>query len=71
MGKLSNYFIENLFVSVIRITSYLLFYIGLILRFTYASTDEELGIIHKGRLRKGGRKDSVKTEHLQIEGRKC
>lgn len=42
LGKLSNYFIKNLFFSLIRIASYALFYIGLILRFTNASTDEEL-----------------------------
>ncbi|CAF4285885.1 unnamed protein product [Rotaria sp. Silwood2] len=44
MGKFSNYFIKNLFVSLIRIASYILFYIGLILRFTYASTDEDLSV---------------------------
>ncbi|CAF3990732.1 unnamed protein product [Rotaria sordida] len=43
-GKFYNYFIKDLFVSLIRITSYVLFYIGLILRFTYASTDENLSV---------------------------
>lgn len=40
VGKLSNYFIANQFFNLIRVTSYLLFYIGLILRFTNTSTDE-------------------------------
>ncbi|CAF4846820.1 unnamed protein product, partial [Rotaria sp. Silwood2] len=44
IGKLSNYFIKNLFISLIRITSYILFYIGFILLFTYASTDENLTV---------------------------
>ncbi|CAF0766794.1 unnamed protein product [Rotaria sp. Silwood1] len=44
MGKLSNYFVKNLFSSLIRIASYILFYIGLILRFTHASTDDELSV---------------------------
>ncbi|CAM2727627.1 unnamed protein product [Rotaria socialis] len=43
-GKLSNYFIKKMFFSLTRIASYMLFYIGLILRFTYASTDEELSV---------------------------
>ncbi len=34
IGKFSNYFIINQFYNMIRLTSYLLFYIGLILRFT-------------------------------------
>jgi hypothetical protein len=40
--KFLNYFIKNLFFSSIRIPSYLLFYIGLIFRFTNASTTDEL-----------------------------
>ncbi|CAF4967766.1 unnamed protein product [Rotaria sp. Silwood1] len=44
IGKLSNYFIKNLFVTLIRITSYILFYMGSILLFTYASTDENLTV---------------------------
>jgi hypothetical protein len=43
-GKLSNYFIRNLFYSLIRVASYVLFYIGLILRFTYASDEEQLSV---------------------------
>ena len=39
IGKFSNYFINNVFYSTIRATSYILFYLGLILRFTYASDD--------------------------------
>ena len=42
IGKLKNYFIKNVFFSTIRLTSYVLFYVGLILRFTNGSTDEEL-----------------------------
>jgi hypothetical protein len=34
IGKFSNYFLTNQFFNMIRLTSYLLFYIGLILRFT-------------------------------------
>jgi hypothetical protein len=41
-GKFSNYFINDLFFSSIRVASYLLFYIGLILRFTDASTTFDL-----------------------------
>ncbi|CAF1134485.1 unnamed protein product [Rotaria sp. Silwood1] len=44
IGKLSIYFIRNLFVNLIRITSYILFYIGFILLFTYTFTDEDLSI---------------------------
>ncbi|CAF1230161.1 unnamed protein product [Rotaria sordida] len=44
IGKLSNYFIKNLFITLIHITSYILFYIGFILLFTYASTDENLTV---------------------------
>ncbi|CAF1532094.1 unnamed protein product [Adineta ricciae] len=40
IGKLSNTFIINPFYNVIRVISYLLFYIGLILRFTNTSSDE-------------------------------
>ncbi|UJR35044.1 hypothetical protein I4U23_027820 [Adineta vaga] len=42
VGKLQNYFIKDLFFSSIRLASYILFYIGLILRFTAASTEEDL-----------------------------
>ncbi|CAF1249047.1 unnamed protein product [Adineta ricciae] len=41
MGKMQNYFIKDAFFSSIRVASYLLFYIGLILRFANASTPEE------------------------------
>ncbi|CAF3293085.1 unnamed protein product [Rotaria socialis] len=41
-GKFTNYFIKNPSFSLIRIGPYVLFYIGLILRFAYASTNEEL-----------------------------
>jgi len=34
IGKFFNYFITNQFFNMIRLTSYILFYIGLILRFT-------------------------------------
>ncbi|CAF4283363.1 unnamed protein product, partial [Rotaria sp. Silwood2] len=44
IGKFSNYFIKNLFASLLRFASYILFYIGLILLFTYASTNEELSV---------------------------
>ena len=40
MGKFSNYFLTNQFFNMIRVTSYLLFYIGLILRFTNTSSEE-------------------------------
>jgi hypothetical protein len=41
IGKLANYFIVNQFYNMIRLTSYLLFYIGLILRFTNIRTEED------------------------------
>ena len=40
IGKLSNTFIINPFYNIIRVVSYLLFYIGLILRFTDTTNDE-------------------------------
>ena len=40
-GKLSNYFIINQFYNTIRLPSYLLFYIGLILRFTNTRSEED------------------------------
>jgi hypothetical protein len=40
VGKLSNYFITDQFSSLIIVTSYLLFYIGLILRFTNTYSDD-------------------------------
>ncbi|CAF0881591.1 unnamed protein product [Adineta steineri] len=43
-GKLHNYFVHDLLFSSIRIASYVLFYIGLILRFVYASDDEQLSV---------------------------
>ncbi len=39
IGKLSNYFITNQFSNLIHVTSFLLFYIGLILRFTNTYSD--------------------------------
>ena len=41
-GKLSNYFVKNIFFSSIRATSYILFYLGLILRFVNAADGEQL-----------------------------
>ncbi|CAF4302333.1 unnamed protein product, partial [Adineta steineri] len=40
IGKLSNYFITNQFHTAILVLSYLLFYIGLILRFTNTYSEE-------------------------------
>ena len=40
-GKVFNYFIANQFYNIINITSYSLFYIGLILRFTNTRTSED------------------------------
>ncbi|CAF4117301.1 unnamed protein product [Rotaria sp. Silwood2] len=40
IGKLTNYFVNNQFFNLIHVTSYLLFYIGLILRFTNTDSDE-------------------------------
>ncbi|CAF1110172.1 unnamed protein product [Rotaria sordida] len=40
IGKLTNYFITNQFFNLIRVTSYLLFYIGLILRFINTDNEE-------------------------------
>ncbi|CAF1054407.1 unnamed protein product [Adineta steineri] len=40
IGKLSNYFITNQFHTVILVLSYLLFYIGLILRFTNTYSEQ-------------------------------
>ncbi|UJR10750.1 hypothetical protein I4U23_014938 [Adineta vaga] len=41
IGKLSNTFITNPFYNIIRVISYLLFYIGLILRFTNTSSEDD------------------------------
>jgi hypothetical protein len=40
IGKFSNYFLTNQFFNIMRATSYLLFYIGLILRFTNIYSEE-------------------------------
>ncbi|CAF0911252.1 unnamed protein product [Rotaria sp. Silwood1] len=40
IGKLTNYFVTNQFFNLIHVTSYLLFYIGLILRFTNTNSEE-------------------------------
>ena len=40
-GKLFNYLVTNNFYNLIHLTSYILFYIGLILRFTRTQTMEE------------------------------
>ena len=37
-----NYFVDKLFFSSIRVCSYILFYIGLILRFANGSSEENL-----------------------------
>ena len=40
IGKLTNYFINHQFFNLIRSTSYLIFYVGLILRFTNRNSEE-------------------------------
>jgi hypothetical protein len=39
-GKFTNYFVTNQFFNIMGLTSYLLFYIGLILRFTDTYNEE-------------------------------
>lgn len=40
-GKFLNYFVTNQFSNMIRVISYLLFYIGLILRFAKQNSEQE------------------------------
>jgi len=44
IGKLFNYFVTNQFFNMIHLTSYVLFYLGLILRFTNTSSEEAFSI---------------------------
>ncbi len=45
IGKLSNYFLTDQFINLIRVISYLLFYIGLILRFTNTYSEEAFSAV--------------------------